>query len=127
AVSAQNDEDFVGISGGIFAKPGQFPFQAALLIKKESSSTLCGGSIISEVWIITAAHCLDTAKSVQVVVGTENIRKLDNAQKFLVSNTKNIIIHPKYLKTYFNNDVGLLKLDTKIKFSNLVSMIKFPK
>lgn len=60
AVSAQNDEDFVGISGGIFAKPGQFPFQAALLIKKESSSTLCGGSIISEVWIITAAHCLDT-------------------------------------------------------------------
>lgn len=30
------------------------------------------------------------------------------------------------MKTYFNNDVGLLKLDTKIKFSNLVSIIKLP-
>lgn len=43
------------IVGGYFANDNQFPHQVAILHK---GRLRCGGSIISESWILTAAHCL---------------------------------------------------------------------
>lgn len=43
------------IVGGDDASPGQFPYQISLRIK---DSHTCGGSIIDNEWILTAAHCV---------------------------------------------------------------------
>lgn len=46
------------IINGYEASEKQFPFQALLLIKtKDPEVTICGGSIISQTYILTAAHC----------------------------------------------------------------------
>jgi secreted trypsin-like serine protease len=42
------------ITGGTFAARGQFPWMAALII---DVSYFCGGSLISSLWVMTAAHC----------------------------------------------------------------------
>lgn len=47
------------IVGGQLASSGQFPYQAALFMSDGSKSWFCGGSIISNRWILTAAHCPD--------------------------------------------------------------------
>lgn len=48
------------IVGGSYAKPGEFPYQAFLLmVKSNDDGYTCGGSVLSERWIITTAHCLD--------------------------------------------------------------------
>lgn len=43
------------IVGGEDALPGQFPHQISL---RYEDSHICGGSILSEKWILTAAHCV---------------------------------------------------------------------
>eukprot|EP00063_Salmo_salar_P030861 XP_014005696.1 PREDICTED: transmembrane protease serine 3-like [Salmo salar] len=43
------------IVGGNISEPGQFPWQASL---HDQNQHLCGGSIISPRWIVTAAHCV---------------------------------------------------------------------
>uniref|UniRef100_A0A3Q2YSM7 Coagulation factor IX n=1 Tax=Hippocampus comes TaxID=109280 RepID=A0A3Q2YSM7_HIPCM len=55
------------IVGGYEAKAGDFPWQAALIShsarRTESApKPFCGGSLLSELWVITAAHCVVEAR-----------------------------------------------------------------
>jgi len=43
------------ITGSIPAAPCQFPWQAALIV---DNGFFCGGSVISQQWVLTAAHCV---------------------------------------------------------------------
>lgn len=45
------------IIDGSPAQVGQIPWQIALFINLGTGTVFCGGSIISEEWILTAAHC----------------------------------------------------------------------
>lgn len=44
------------IIGGENARPGQFPYQVSLQC---GNRHICGGSILNEKYILTAAHCVD--------------------------------------------------------------------
>lgn len=48
------------IVGGTKAEPGEFPYQVRLNIRSRRGTSLCGGVIIDQRHILTAAHCLTT-------------------------------------------------------------------
>ncbi|KAL5277010.1 hypothetical protein ACFFRR_002303 [Megaselia abdita] len=116
------------ILGGQLAASGQFPYQAALIMSDGSNSWFCGGSIISDRWILTAAHCPDGATIVRVILGSNDINNIDsNAQQYLVKDKQNMIIHEKYNRNNLNNDLALVKLPSTIQFNSKVKKISLPK
>lgn len=46
------------ITGGNIAEPNMFPYQAALLMLQAPKIIQCGGALISQRYVLTAAHCL---------------------------------------------------------------------
>ncbi|CAG2056563.1 unnamed protein product [Timema podura] len=97
------------ITNGTAAKLGQFPWQVAIII---DSSELCGGSLISDQWILTAAHCLNTGTNFEVVLGS--LIYYDYLSS-VVTSTK--IVHPEYNGTTHQYDLGLLKLPQAVAFT----------
>ena len=43
------------IVGGSQSSPGRWPWQALLVY---TGQAICGGAIINEIWVLTAAHCV---------------------------------------------------------------------
>lgn len=111
------------VVGGTGADPGQFPWQVALVGDGASpyDTLQCGGSIINERWILTAAHCAGT-DLMTVVVGASDLTDTSAAQILTV---KQWIVHPDYVDADFaqageigyDNDVALIELETPIDFA----------
>uniref|UniRef100_A0AAY5EJ73 Coagulation factor IX n=1 Tax=Electrophorus electricus TaxID=8005 RepID=A0AAY5EJ73_ELEEL len=87
------------IVGGSEALPGEIPWQVI------SNITFCGGALLSDVWVITAAHCLDEVK-----IGQFHVRSDHEIAEHHVHSNYNF-------QRSYNHDIALLKLQTPVKFS----------
>lgn len=96
------------IVGGEVISLSDAPYQVSLQYNKIH---LCGGSIISPWFIITAAHCTTSlrAKYLSVRIGT--VQAGVGGEVILV---KSVNIHPSYDVNTFNNDFSLLLLASMI-------------
>ncbi|XP_056625202.1 coagulation factor IXa [Triplophysa dalaica] len=112
------------IVGGNPTLPGEIPWQVAL-VSRSKQQVFCGGSILSEVWVITAAHCLVGIRngSFFVRVGDHNINKIEDTEQNL--DVTRSITHPRYAPklSLYNHDIALLRLRTPIRFTQIVRPI----
>ncbi|XP_068629132.1 chymotrypsin-2-like [Battus philenor] len=109
------------IVGGEDAPDGAIPYQASL--RSVYNSHFCGGSIISERYILTAAHCTigKTPQTMTVVVGTNSL--LAGGYHYPI---EKIIVHEQYDGNLIKNDVSLIKLSNEIEFNSHVQPIQLP-
>src|SRR6185295_18593974 len=78
-----------------------------LYSNKDDQVGFCGGSIIGDRWILTAAHCLLDSEA--VVVGYGN----NDRTKTTKIDSEKIIVHPGYIAGE-KTDVALIKLKKPI-------------
>jgi secreted trypsin-like serine protease len=120
------------IIGGKDAVPYSWPWQMALH-RTQTNSLTCGGSILSNNWVITAAHCVvDNPAPAQyrVKLGVFN-QTVNNEPGEVVVDVSEVHVHPKYVGIVNNKppvyDVALLKLKTPVAFTDHIIPVCIPK
>ncbi|XP_070586456.1 mast cell tryptase-like [Erythrolamprus reginae] len=120
------------IVGGQPASEGSWPWQAGLSV---FNITFCGGTLIDEKWVLTAAHCFNWIPEGfnEIFVGLgdhELMNPSDNSEKFAI---EQIIVHPNYTANDTMYDIALLELNTTVEFTEYIwpmclpeSSVKFP-
>jgi secreted trypsin-like serine protease len=106
------------ITGGINAVISDFPWQVYYI----SGNYRCGGSIISNKWVVTAAHCTftDTGSSIPasemfVRVGLNNPSNSLDGKTYAVSQ---VIVNSAFDSQTLLNDIALLKIKDSINYAN---------
>ena len=72
-----------------------------------ANTYLCGGSILSSSWIITAAHCASISSASQITVYAGSTVRGSGGQSARASD---VIVHPNYNSRTFVNDIALIRL-----------------
>ncbi|XP_042315230.1 transmembrane protease serine 2 isoform X2 [Sceloporus undulatus] len=112
------------IVGGTSASLGDWPWQVSLQVY---GTHLCGGSIITPEWIVTAAHCVDGTYSAphywNVFAGILRQPEMIYSKGHRV---EKVIPHPNYDSSSKTNDIALMKLQSPLIFDEFIRPVCLP-
>ncbi|XP_067879868.1 serine protease 55-like [Heterodontus francisci] len=100
------------IIGGSDTKPGDWPWQVSL---RKGGTHICGGSILSQWWLLTAAHCVKKIRPEHISVETGTI--LLGHHKAQRHEVTEILIHQHFNHSTLDNDIAMLLLKAPITFN----------
>ncbi|CAG07586.1 unnamed protein product, partial [Tetraodon nigroviridis] len=113
------------IVGGVDAVEGAWPWQVD--VQTSQNGHVCGGSIISEKWILSAAHCFPNPSDVGsyiIYVGRHQINGYNAHESS--HRVRQVRVPSGYVEPRSGQDVALVELSTPITWSDYVSPICLP-
>jgi secreted trypsin-like serine protease len=104
------------IVGGVKTKNGEYPHMAAIGYKTmdETIDFKCGGSLISERFVLTAAHCYRSNAAI-VRLGDQNLISRSDGLIEVDVPIEKFIKHEKYTARSKYHDIALVKLSRDVK------------
>lgn len=113
------------IVNGNDAYRGQFPYYAFIKLNTTDGDAICGGTLISNEWILTAAHCLYDILNGEIHLGSLRAADLTEEGRFIMKfGIEHRHIHPNYYQSIVLNDIGLIKLPKPVEFSDVIKPVK---
>uniref|UniRef100_A0A8C0JCT8 Peptidase S1 domain-containing protein n=1 Tax=Chelonoidis abingdonii TaxID=106734 RepID=A0A8C0JCT8_CHEAB len=111
------------IVGGNDAKNGSWPWQVSI---REGSNHICGGSLIAESWVVSAAHSIPVWDKSAYLVNLGEYQLLNPSESLVSFPIKEIYRHPSYTDIGFSGDIALVELETPVKFNSVIRPICLP-
>ncbi len=118
------------VIGGTSAAPGEFPWQMLLRRRTPGGFSTCGGSLLNQRWVLTAAHCVvddrgrqHDARSMTITYGSVRFGEGTNVP------VARVVAHRDYVPSYdrnrrvaFPNDIALVEVASPISATPVTLM-----
>ncbi|XP_038260721.1 serine protease 27-like [Dermochelys coriacea] len=131
AEESQDQPVFSHIIAGQDAQEGRWPWQVSVqryIDKKSDYLHICGGSLISAQWVVSAAHCFIrslTCSQYRLVLGAHQL--LNPSPNQILVQVKQIILHPSYNRKSKVADIALVRLEKPVKPTKFIRPISLPR
>ncbi|VVC38436.1 Serine proteases, trypsin family, serine active site,Peptidase S1, PA clan,Serine proteases, trypsin [Cinara cedri] len=120
-----SEKSILTIVGGTEAEASEFPHMVLLGFGENINDVewACGGSLISDRYILSAAHCSKIKKKGPVkwvLLGDHNLEMDDQKQDTQIVEIVRSILHPDYKPPSVYNDIGLYQLNAPVQFNQFI-------
>ena len=128
------------IAGGYETIPNEFPWQARLIFYSGSYQIQCGGTLISDRWVLTAAQCIlgsvvfylkhngtnstlkyspkkISSSGAQVILGSHYQNPASDTNRRVYTTSRHVK-HPNFNTNGFEADIALVELSTTVPLSS---------
>ncbi|KAL1268772.1 hypothetical protein QQF64_034135 [Cirrhinus molitorella] len=105
------------IIGGYECSPHSQPWQAYL----DDGKISCGGSLINQRWVVSAAHCIFLHDRLRIKLGKHDVSVVENTEQQMKA--EKIIPYPSYNDRPKNNDIMLIKLKNPAVLNKYVNTV----
>ncbi|XP_023053763.2 serine protease 27 [Piliocolobus tephrosceles] len=110
--------------GGQDAQEGEWPWQVSI---QRNGSHFCGGSLIAERWVLTAAHCFPNTSETslyQVLLGARQL--VQPGPHAVYARVRRVESNPLYQGMASSADVALVELEAPVPFTNYILPVCLP-
>ena len=109
------------VIGGKNTEPSEYTWQAFLRVWIKGKSYMCGGSLVDENTILSAAHCFQKqgvmTSSVDIVLSEHDRDTVGDKELFLAVPGSSITVHPQYDEETHEHDMATIRLNSPIDWA----------
>ncbi|XP_059484817.1 brachyurin-like [Neocloeon triangulifer] len=114
------------VVGGQEATPGAYPWQ--IYAEGFANGQVvygCGGTLISDRHVLTAAQCFEGAQIVRVYLGAHNVSATNEPNRVIMETT-DFTIHPEFSTNYYDNDIAVITLPRQVTINTYIDVANLP-
>ncbi|NXE95527.1 ACRO protein, partial [Menura novaehollandiae] len=123
-LTSDNEHGMTRVVGGTSAKAGAWPWLVSIQDPSvPGTGHLCGGSLISIQWVLTAAHCFADARNIsamRLLIGATQLT--EPGAGAVERGIKRLLVHEEYGAADQSNDIALLELDEPVECSPYIQL-----
>ncbi|KYO17708.1 hypothetical protein Y1Q_0017163 [Alligator mississippiensis] len=108
------------IIGGYECRPHSQPWLASINLGYHS----CGGALIADQWVVSAAHCAYYAQAMLVILGEHNLQVFEHTEHLM--HVETVVTHPNYNEETLDYDIMLVKLAQPVQRDANVQPVALP-
>ncbi|XP_028307961.1 A-type voltage-gated potassium channel KCND1 isoform X2 [Gouania willdenowi] len=118
------------IVGGQDSREGEWPWQVSLVVR--GMGHVCGASVLSDQWLLTAAHCVQDSAGIRFSQADQweallGMHMQGHTDKWTVRRgVRRIVAHPRYNAVTFQHDIAVMELDANVTLNQRVWPICLP-
>uniref|UniRef100_A0A2K5LFI8 pancreatic elastase II n=1 Tax=Cercocebus atys TaxID=9531 RepID=A0A2K5LFI8_CERAT len=109
------------------ARPNSWPWQVSLQYTSNGNwYHTCGGSLINNSWVLTAAHCISSSRTYRVALGRHNLYIAESGS--LTVSVSKTVVHPDWDSSDVSKgyDIALLKLANPVSLTDKIQLACLP-